>query len=164
MGPSRTKVKVGDQAPDFTLSAHDGSDVNLYELLEHGAVVLFFYPKNNTAVCTAEACAFRDAHEVFAEAGAQVVGISRDSVGSHERFRGKHRLPYMLLSDGDGTVHGLFGVRSGVGKVPLVGWAANDRITFVIDRDGTVKHVHAGLLESQGHVDEALAVVQELVT
>ncbi len=163
MIPGRTKMQPGDKAPDFTLPDHDGNDVSLYELLEKGPVVLFFYPKNNTAVCTAEACAFRDAHEVFAEAGTQVVGVSRDSVSSHERFRGKHRLPYTLLSDGDGKVHGLFGVRSAMGKLPLLGWAANDRITFVIDRDGEVKHVHAGLLQSQAHVDEALSVVQDLV-
>lgn len=162
---SRSKVKEGSKAPDFTLANHDGVGVNLYEMLENGPVVLFFYPKNNTAVCTAEACAFRDAYEIFAEAGAQVVGISRDSVNSHGRFRARHDLPYTLLSDDDAKVHNLFGVRGSgpAGKVPVVGWAANDRLTFVIDRDGTVKLVHAGLLQAQGHVDEALAVVQELV-
>lgn len=161
MLPSRSKVAQGDKAPDFTLARDDGTRVRLYDLLEEGPVVLFFYPKNNTAVCTAEACAFRDAHETFAEAGVQVVGISRDSIDSHERFRGKHDLPYMLLSDSEGEAHKAFGVRSG-GAVPVIGWAANDRITFVIDRDGTIAHVHAGLLQAQAHVDEALAVAQEL--
>jgi peroxiredoxin Q/BCP len=159
---ARSKIKRGDTAPDFTLPGDDGTQVCLYDLLEQGPVVLFFYPKDNTTVCTAEACAFRDAHEAFAEHGVQVLGVSRDSVGSHERFRGKHGLPYRLISDPDGVAHKAFGVRSVGGGVPLVGWAATDRITFVIDRDGTVAHVHAGLLQAREHVDEALAAVQEL--
>lgn len=160
--PGRVKVGEGDMAPDFTLPDQDGNDVRLYDLLERGPVVLFFYPKNNTWVCTAEACAFRDSHEVFADAGAQVVGVSRDSIGSHGRFRDKHSLPYKLLSDRERVAHKLYGVRAGP-EIPVIGWGANDRITWVIDRDGTVKFVHAGVLESHGHVNKALKVVQKLV-
>lgn len=159
---SRSSIEVGDAAPDFSLPSDGGGALRLSDLLKSGPVVLFFYPKNNTTVCTKEACAFRDAHEVFAQAGVQVLGISHDSVGSHDRFRAKHNLPYNLLSDSDSAVHKLYGVRAGV-SLPMIGMATNDRITFVIDGDGTVRHIHAGLLQAQEHVDEALRVVEALV-
>ncbi len=162
MPPGRLKIKPGDKAPDFSLPGDDGEQVRLYDLLTQGPVVLFFYPKNNTTVCTAEACAFRDAHEVFAEHGVQVLGVSHDSVRSHQRFRGKHKLPYTLISDPDGVAYKAFGVRAPGNALPLVGWATTDRVTFVIDRDGTVAHVHAGLLQAREHVDEALAAAQDL--
>ena len=80
------KVAVGDLAPDFTLPAHTGAPTRLHDLLGERALVLFFYPKDNTSGCTAEVCAFRDSYEVFTEAGAEVLGISSDSVDTHAGF------------------------------------------------------------------------------
>jgi peroxiredoxin Q/BCP len=85
-----SSVQPGDKAPDFTLPAQSGEQVRLYDRLGEKVVVLYFYPKDNTRGCTAEACAFRDSHEVFAEAGAEVIGVSSDSVDKHAGFAGKH--------------------------------------------------------------------------
>src|ERR1700760_5008647 len=110
---ARSGIQVGDKAPDFTLPRQDGTTVSLRDLLGQGggrAVVLYFYPKDDTPGCTAEACSFRDAYEDFKDAGAEVVGISSDSSDSHQAFASKHRLPFTLLSDADGAVRKLYGV------------------------------------------------------
>src|SRR5215475_6383248 len=95
-------VQVGDKAPDFTLPSQSGDPVRLYDRLGERTVVLYFYPRDDTRGCTAEACAFRDSHEVFTDAGAEVIGVSSDSVGKHAAFAGKHKLPFTLLSDEGG--------------------------------------------------------------
>ena len=148
-------LKIGDIAPDFTLTAHGDKAVTLSKLYQDKVVVVFFYPKDGTPGCTAEACGFRDAYDAFAEAGAEVVGISSDSLDSHERFASKHQLPMTLLSDGDGKVRALFGVRSTLGLMP-------GRATFVIDRKGVVRHVFVSQLRVGTHVEQALSVVREL--
>src|SRR5574341_656551 len=94
---------VGARAPDFTLPAADGRPVRLADLLKRKTVVLYFYPKDETAICTAEACAFGDAYEVFTDAGGEVVGVSDDSVDSHREFAAHHCLPFLLLSDAGGA-------------------------------------------------------------
>eukprot|EP01107_Rhizomastix_libera_P005580 TRINITY_DN1913_c0_g1_i1.p1 TRINITY_DN1913_c0_g1~~TRINITY_DN1913_c0_g1_i1.p1 ORF type:complete len:133 (-),score=23.68 TRINITY_DN1913_c0_g1_i1:166-564(-) len=100
--------KVGDVAPDFTLPSANG-DVNLYKLLEaNKAVVLFFYPKDETPGCTKEACAFRDAYQQFKGDGVEVVGISSDSVESHGKFAEHHKLPFVILSDAKGEIRKLY--------------------------------------------------------
>jgi peroxiredoxin Q/BCP len=154
-------LKDGDDAPDFTLPDQDGNDLRLHDLLRAGPVVLYFYPKAFTTVCTAEACAFRDSHEAFRDVGASVVGISTDSVATQKKFHDKYRLNYPLLSDRDGTVHKLFGVRNGGGGG--VGFVFNDRITFVIDGDGVVRHRFGGLLVADPHIRESLKIVESLV-
>ena len=103
-------LKVGDAAPDFELPDASGRRVHLSALLQNKVVVLFFYPKDGTPVCSAEACSFRDAYQEFVEAGAEVVGISSDTVESHERFSARHRLSFVLLSDENGAVRKLYGV------------------------------------------------------
>lgn len=155
-------LKVGTKAPDFTLPDQDGNPVRLYDLLEQGPVVVYFYPKAFTQVCTAEACAFRDSFEVFRDAGANVVGISADSIETQKAFHKKHRLTYPVLSDEGSRVHALFGLRNG-GKLAF-GWAMNDRVTFVIDRDGTIKHHSTALFEADVHINEAMETVQALLT
>jgi len=152
-------LKEGDKAPDFTLPDQDGNDVRLYDLLEQGPVVLYFYPKAFTTVCTAEACAFRDAFEVFADAGAQVVGVSGDTVETQKSFHTKNRLSYPVLSDRGGDVSSAYGLRNG----KVMGIAVSDRVTFVIDRDGTIKHSSSALLQAQIHVDEAMETVKSLL-
>ncbi len=148
-------LRIGDRAPDFTLPAGDGTTVSLADL-RGKVVVLFFYPKDETPGCTREACEFRDSYETFAEAGAEVIGISDDSVESHKKFAEHHRLQMRLLSDRGGAVRGLFGVKSLFG-LP-------DRVTFVIDGSGIIRHVFQARLRFGKHVDEALGVVRKLAS
>lgn len=151
----------GDKAPDFTLPDQDGNDVNLYDLLSKGPAVVFFYPKAFSTVCTAEVCTFRDSHEAFADAGAQVVGISGDDVETQKKFATRYRLSYPVLSDTERTAFDSFGLRSGSGF--KFGWALNDRVTFVIDVDGIIRHHSTGLFESSGHVEESLLTIKDLL-
>jgi peroxiredoxin Q/BCP len=147
-------VQVGDQAPDFTLTSQEGQQVSLAEF-RNKAVVLFFYPKDGTPVCTKEACRFRDAYEDFVQAGAVVIGVSSDSAESHLAFASGHRLPYVLLADTDGSVRKLFGVPKTFGVMP-------GRVTYVLDKEGIVRHVFNSQFAADRHVAEALAVVREL--
>jgi peroxiredoxin Q/BCP len=150
-------LAVGDEAPDFALPASTGDTVRLSDLTkaQGRTVVVYFYPKDDTPGCTVEACGFRDEYSKFAEAGAEVLGISSDSAASHERFAGKHKLPMRLLSDGDGTVRKLYGVRATLGILP-------GRATFVVDRHGKVRHVFESQLRVKSHVQQALETVRRL--
>src|SRR5215472_16316953 len=98
----KERIEVGDRAPDIELPSQTGERVRLSDLLQQRAVVLYFYPKDETPGCTREACAFRDSYEVFAEAGAEVVGVSSDSADRHAAFAGRHNLPFTLVSDQGG--------------------------------------------------------------
>ncbi len=150
-----SSVQAGDKAPDFTLPSQSGEQVRLYDRLGERVVVLYFYPRDNTRGCTAEACAFRDSHEVFAEAGAEVIGVSSDSVDRHAGFAGRHDLPFTLLSDSGGKVRKSYGVPAVLGVLP-------GRVTYVIGRDGVVRHVFSSMTGISQHVGEALAMVREL--
>lgn len=152
---SNTSLKVGDRVPEFTLPDQDGKPVSLGELLAEGCLVLYFYPKDDTPGCTAEACTFRDEHHVFAEAGACVVGVSSDDVESHRRFADKHRLPFRLLSDRDGELRKRFGVPKTLGL--LAG-----RVTYVIDAQGVIRDVFSSQLRARNHVEQALRLVRSL--
>ncbi len=156
MAASNT-LSIGDPAPDFTLPSQSGSTIGLKQLLGDKAVVLFFYPKDNSAGCTAEACSFRDSYEVFKEAGAEVIGISDDSVTSHEGFAAKNRLPYTLLSDEGGKVRKLYGVPTSLGFI-------KGRVTYVIDRAGIVRHIFNSQMKFDLHVSEALHIIKQLQT
>ena len=148
-------IQVGDKAPDFTLPSQSGEPVRLQDRLGERVVVLYFYPKDNTPGCTAEACAFRDSYEVFTEAGAEVIGVSSDSVDKHAGFAGKHSLPFTLLSDRGGQVRKRYGVPAVLGLLP-------GRVTYVIDRGGTVRHVFNSMTHIDQHISEALDVVRQL--
>ncbi|MCL2449738.1 MAG: peroxiredoxin [Polyangiaceae bacterium] len=150
-------LSVGDRAPDFTLPSESGEPVTLSSLLGQAPLVVYFYPKDDSPGCTREACSFRDRYDAFAEAGARVVGVSSDSVESHRRFADKHRLPMTLLSDRDGKVRALYGVRATLGILP-------GRATFVIDASGVVRHIFVSQLRFLRHVDEALSVVRALAS
>lgn len=145
-------VQVGDQAPTFTAPLQDGGTFDSAALLGQKWLVLFFYPKDNTPVCTKEACAFRDSYEKFVAAGAEVVGVSSDSAASHARFAAKYRLPFPIVADTDRRVRKVFGVPNPLGVIP-------GRVTYVIDRDGIVRLVYRALFASDDHVREALAAV-----
>lgn len=153
---ARVPVRVGDVAPDFTLPDQTGTPVRLRDLLGR-TTVLYFYPKDQTPGCTIEARAFRDSYEGFAEAGAEVVGISSDSVASHRRFATKEALPFLLLSDRGGVVRELYGVEKTLGIFP-------GRVTFVIDTAGVVRHVYSSQLRATRHTREALEAVDDLRT
>ena len=148
-------IGVGDKAPDFTLPSQSGEQVRLQDRIAQGVVVLYFYPKDETSGCTREACAFRDSHEVFTDAGAEVIGVSSDSVDKHAAFATHHKLPFTLLSDEGGKVRKAYGVPAALGFIP-------GRVTYVIDRDGTVRHVFNSMTNISGHVNDALEVVRQL--
>jgi thioredoxin-dependent peroxiredoxin len=148
-------LDAGDKAPNFTLPKANGETFTLADALGRRTVVLFFYPKDDTPGCTVEACTFRDNYEAFAEAGADVVGVSSDSAASHDGFASKHRLPMTLLTDAEGKVRALYGVKSTLGFMP-------GRATFVIDKAGTIAHVFVSQLRVKSHVEKALAVVKGL--
>ncbi|MBC7999042.1 MAG: peroxiredoxin [Leptolyngbya sp.] len=150
-----TSVKIGDKAPDFSLLSGSGETVALKDFNGKKSVVLFFYPKDETSVCTKEACAFRDQFEVFKDLGAEVIGVSSDSVQSHKEFAASHKLPYKLLSDDGGKLRKLYGVPSTMGIIP-------GRVTYVIDKAGTVKHVFNSQMEGEKHVTEAVAMLKSL--
>src|SRR5271165_2708382 len=111
-------IQAGDKAPDFTLPSQAGEPVRLGDRLGEKVVVLYFYPKDETPGCTKEACAFRDSHEVFAEAGAEVIGVSSDSVDTHAAFAGHHNLPFTLLSDEGGQVRKSYAIPATLGLLP----------------------------------------------
>jgi peroxiredoxin Q/BCP len=145
----------GDLAPNVTLHLHTGETIPLADLYRDRVVVLFFYPKDGTAVCTKEACAFRDSYEKFVEAGATVVGVSSDSAKSHRQFAAEHRLPFLLASDEDGSLRRAFGVPKTLGLIP-------GRVTYVIDRQGVIRSAFSAQFAAERHVTEALAALQAL--
>ncbi len=153
---AKGNVVVGTVAPDFTLPDQNGKPVSLKEFRGEKAVVLFFYPKDNSAGCTAEACSFRDSYEVFKSSGAEVIGISSDSTASHQGFASRHQLPFVLLSDAKGSVRKLYGVQASLGIIP-------GRVTYVIDKEGVVCHVFNSQIMATKHVEEALKVLKTLV-
>jgi len=143
------KIQVGDRAPDFSIASHDGSIVHLSTLLAKRSVVLFFYPKDGTPICTKEACAFRDSYTRFADAGAEVVGVSSDVADSHRQFADQYNLPFHLISDSDGSLRKAYGVPKTLGLFP-------GRVTYVIDREGIVRHIFSAQFASDEHVRKAL--------
>ena len=153
-------VREGEAAPAFEGAASDGSTISLAGL--RGApVVVFFYPKDDTPVCTKEACGFRDHTTEIRALGAAVVGISNDSAASHVGFAEKHGLDYPLISDSDGSIGKAFGVARLGGL--LSGWIPPRRVTFVIDGAGIVRRVLESEFNAGTHVDGALAALRELV-
>lgn len=148
-------VNIGDAAPDFTLPSQSGEPVSLKDFMGKKSVVLYFYPKDDTPGCTAEACAFRDTYEVFKDAGAEVIGVSDDSPTSHQKFATKHKLPFTLVSDTGSKLRKLYGVPSTLGILP-------GRVTYVIDRGGIVRHIFNSQLNFKGHVEESLKTLQSL--
>ena len=150
----KERVQVGDVAPDFTLPDQSGAPVRLEDLVGKTCIVLYFYPRDNTSICTAEACAFRDNYEVFKDVGADVIGISSDSVESHQQFAAAHQLPFTLLSDADSEIRKRYGVPTAFG---LPG-----RVTYIIDRQGIVRHIFFSQFASDKHVTQALQAVQSI--
>ena len=148
-------VKVGDKAPDFTLPSQLGDNVTLSEFFGKKNIVLYFYPKDESPGCTREACSFRDSYDVFTSLGAEVLGVSSQSVESHKSFATHHGLPFLLLSDADGKVRQLYCVPATMGIIP-------GRVTFIIDKKGVVRHVFSSQFQPEKHIEEALKILKEL--
>jgi thioredoxin-dependent peroxiredoxin len=145
-------IRVGDTIPLFSLPDQDGNIVNIADYLGKKQLVIFFYPKDGSLSCTREACYFRDLMDVFEESGAEVIGISGQSVESHKDFALANNLKYKLLSDNRNEVRRLFGVPSLIfGLVP-------GRVTYVTDRNGKVVFIFDSQTEIQRHADEALKI------
>ena len=146
-------IKVGDRVPDFSLPSQTGTTVNVGDLIGKKSLVIYFYPKDDTPGCTAESCAFRDSYEVFTDAGAEVIGISADSPQSHQQFAQKYNLPFTLLSDSDNRVRKLFGVPATLFVLP-------GRVTYIIDKEGIVRHIFDSMLDFKAHVTESLNTIK----
>ncbi len=150
-------IKVGDLAPDFALlTSVDGAE-HLKDFRGRKSIVLYFYPKDETPGCTAEACAFRDSYKDFKDAGAEVIGVSSDSEESHQQFASHHRLPFVLISDPDSALRKLYGVPSE--DTPQYGLIPG-RVTYVIDKQGIVRLVFSSVFSPQQHITEALTIVK----
>jgi peroxiredoxin Q/BCP len=143
--------KAGDAAPDVTLLERN-APVALASF-RGKPLVLFFYPKDETPGCTAEACSFRDEYQAFVEAGAEVAGVSSDDGTSHDGFAARHRLPFRLLSDPGEAARKAFGIPKTLGLFP-------GRATFVIDADGTILHAFNSQFAPLRHVREALTILR----
>jgi peroxiredoxin Q/BCP len=147
-------LRPGDRAPEFTLRDQHGRERSLAGLRGR-PVVLYFYPRDNTPACTAEACTFRDEFQGFRGLDAEIVGVSADSPESHAAFAKAHALPFTLLSDPDDRVRTLFAVPRTLGLFP-------GRTTYVIDAGGVVRHVFTSQLQAKRHIAEALAALRAL--
>ena len=150
-------LQVGDKIPKFKAKDANGADFDIESILGKKPIVIYFYPKDNTSICTAQACSFRDQYEEFTELGAEVIGISSDSVDSHKDFAKEHQLPFILLSDSDKKIRTLFGVSSALfGLLP-------GRVTYVVDKKGVITLIFNSI-KGQNHIVKALESLKKLVS
>ena len=150
------KTSVGSTVPSFELKDQYGNLFQIDSVLGKKNLVIYFYPKDDTPGCTAEACAFRDQFEVFKEADAMIIGISAQSVESHLDFAKKHNLNFTLLSDDGNKVRKLFGVPSNVfGLIP-------GRVTYIVNKKGKVLFIFNSQNQAEKHVTEALRILNEI--
>jgi peroxiredoxin Q/BCP len=155
-GVKMNKIEVGSLVPQFTLPDQNGNLFAINSVLGKKNLVIYFYPKDDSPGCTAEACYFRDQFEAFSDANALVIGISGQSVESHKKFAEKYRLSYTLLSDEGNKVRKLFRVpTSFLGLLP-------GRVTYVIDRSGKVVYMFDSQTQTASHVDNALKILKDL--
>jgi peroxiredoxin Q/BCP len=150
------KTEVGSHVPQFTLADQNGNLFSISSVVGKKNLVIYFYPKDDSPGCTKEACYFRDEFEVFNEADALIIGISGQSVVSHKKFADKYRLSFTLLSDEGDKVRELFGV-----PVNFLGMLPG-RVTYVIDKSGTVVYIYNSQTQARRHVDEALKILKGL--
>ena len=149
-------LKVGDKIPNFITKDTKGNDFDSTSIVGKKPLVIYFYPKDNTPGCTAEACSFRDLYEDFVDLGAEVIGISSDSVASHQKFTKQYKLPFILLSDSDKKIRSLFGVPSGMfGLLP-------GRVTYVVDKEGIIQMIFDSMLAGK-HISKALTAIKKIV-
>jgi len=149
-------TEVGSFVPQFTLADQNGNSFSVSSVIGKKNLVIYFYPKDDSPGCTAEACAFRDEFEIFNEADAMIIGISGQSVASHKKFAEKYRLSFTLLSDDGDKVRKLFGV-----PVNFLGLLPG-RVTYIVDKSGKVIFVFDSQTQATKHVDEALRILKGL--
>ena len=150
-------VRVGDKLPDFSLPMHPQGEFKLAQVLGSQYLVLYFYPMDDTPGCTREACMFRDTQKEFEQQGALILGVSKNSLQSHEKFAAKYHLPFPLLTDAGSALRKRLGNPAGDGELI-------SRITYIVDKQGVVRHIinADGKAKVPDHISEALRVVQEL--
>ena len=144
-------MNAGDKAPDFTLTDQDGKPFRLRDNLGRAGTVIFFYPKDNSPICTSEVCSFRERQDVLTDMGVTVVGISSDDQASHRGFAADNNLSYRLVSDPGGKVAKLYGARK-LGLIPL-------RVTYVLDPFGIVVGKYNDMLNAEPHVLQAIRML-----
>ena len=147
------KLRIGDKIPSFCLKDQNG-DIRTSEKLDK-ALVLFFYPKDDTPGCTIEACGFRDKYDLFKILGAEVWGINNGNSQSHLEFANKNKLQYPLLCDIDNKLRENFGVPKKLGFI-------EGRVTYIIDSNGIIIHIFEDLLNGPAHIKEAIRALKEL--
>lgn len=150
------ELKIGDRIPNFKAIDANGNDFDIQNIVGHKPLVIYFYPKDDTPGCTAQACSFRDQYEDFRDLGAEVIGVSSDSIASHQQFAKKYQLPFILLTDPDKKIRKLFGVPSGMlGLLP-------GRVTYVTDKNGVVQMIFDSMLATK-HIPKALEALRKFV-
>ena len=148
-------LQIGDKIPNFTAKDTNDNDFDSTTIVGLKPVVIYFYPKDNTPGCTAQACSFRDQYEDFTDLGAEVIGISGDTVASHEKFAKRYKLPFLLLSDNSGKLRKLFGVKTNLlGLIP-------GRVTYVADKTGTIQLIFDSMMATK-HIPKALDFLKKL--
>jgi len=147
-------LKVGDKLPDFSAKDTNGNLFNSKDYIGKQSLVIYFYPKDETKVCTQQACSFRDNYQEFKDLGAEVIGISADSIQSHIKFKSKFNLPFILLSDNDKKLRKLFGVENDFLIIP-------GRQTFVVDEKGLIMMVFNSM-SGTIHIEKALKTLKKL--
>ena len=149
------ELKVGDIIPNFTAKDTNGNDFDSSEIVGIKPVVFYFYPKDNTPGCTAQACSFRDQYQDFKDLGAEVIGISNDSVESHQKFSKRYKLPFLLLSDSNSKLKKMFGVKTNLlGLIP-------GRVTYLADKTGTIQFIFDSVLVTK-HIPKALDFLKKM--
>jgi len=149
----KTKLKIGDKIPNFTLYDQHGRLFNSHDHIEKQPLVIFFYPSNKSKVCTKQACSFRDNYSKFKKLNAKVVGINPDYLVNHSEFSVKNKLPYQILADKNNKVQKLFGVPS------LFLSSKPKRYTFVIDKKGFIRNVYYNRRDVESHITHALKIL-----
>ncbi|HXG30173.1 MAG TPA: peroxiredoxin [Thermodesulfobacteriota bacterium] len=145
--------KIGDKAPDIEAETYGGKRIRLSDFKNKKTVVLYFYPKDNTPGCTKEACSMRDRAEEFEKLGVQILGVSTDSVKSHEGFRDRYNLVFPLLSDKERNIIKAYGVESDHGSAR--------RVTFLIDKSGVIRYIWHKV-DTSRHAEEVIEKIKEL--
>lgn len=149
-------LQPGDKIPDFSTKDNNGNNFDSTSIVGKKPVVFYFYPKDNTPGCTAQACSFRDQYEDFKDLGAEVVGISSDSIASHEKFVQQYKLPFILLSDNDKKIRKLFGVKPDLfGLIP-------GRVTYVADKNGIIQLIFDSM-NATNHIPKALETIKKMI-
>ncbi|SDE20300.1 peroxiredoxin Q/BCP [Mucilaginibacter pineti] len=153
---SKKELVTGDAVPTFSLTDQNGKEFKTADYVGKKVLVIYFYPKDESMVCTKEACAFRDSFDQFTKAGAMVIGINGGTVASHKAFADHYKLPFTLLSDPDNKVYDMFGVHKS--------FFMSGRETFVVDLHGKIAYSHTAMLQGKEHADDALKFIQAAKT